>query len=189
MATTIYPTARTEARAGIGTNATLKDRLFATTDSIPLMISRLALGLVMLPHGFQKALGMFGGYGFEGTMGYFTSQGIPALFAFLAIMAEFLGSLGLISGFLTRIAAFGILCNMFVAALMVHLPFGFFMNWTGQQQGEGFEFHILAMGLALATLIGGAGRASFDRLIYRRDRVDHVGYDERVHRTRGPDRL
>src|SRR5436305_1677993 len=94
-------------------------------------ILRLALGIVMFPHGAQKVLGWFGGYGFTGTMGFFTGKmGVPYAFALLAIAAEFLGSLGLIVGFLTRIAAFGIAVNMAVAVYMVHFQNGFFMNWN-----------------------------------------------------------
>jgi putative oxidoreductase len=98
----------------------------------------------------------------------FQSMGIPALFALLAIVAEFAGSIGLILGCLTRVAAFGIGCNMVVAALMVSWPHGFFMNWYGTQQGEGFEFHILAAGLALVLVIRGGGMASVDRWLLSR---------------------
>jgi putative oxidoreductase len=140
-------------------------RLLATSDSWALTASRLALGLVMFPHGAQKMLGWFGGPGFTATMGFFTGQGIPAPLAFLAIVAEFFGSLGLIVGLLGRVAAFGIFCVMVVAILAVHLPNGFFMNWSGQQAGEGFEYHVLAIGLALAVMIGGTGAMSFDRAL------------------------
>ena len=130
---------------------------------------RLTLGLVIFPHGAQKALGLFGGYGFTGTMGFFTGQmHIPALFAFLAIAAEAAGSLGLISGTLTRVAAFGVFCNMLVATVLVHWKVGFFMNWYGSQQGEGYEYHLLAMGLAVAVMIRGGGAASVDRALSRR---------------------
>lgn len=139
-------------------------KLIATSDDPVALILRLTLGLVMFPHGAQKALGMFGGYGFSGTMGFFTGQlGIPAVFAFLAIMAEFAGSLGLISGFLTRVAAFGIATNMVVAIFMAHIPNGFFMNWYGAQKGEGFEYHLLAIGIAIAVMIRGGGAYSVDR--------------------------
>src|SRR3954462_12102335 len=95
--------------------------LFKTSDSFAPSIARLTLGFVMFPHGAQKVLGWFGGYGFTGTMNFFTGQmHIPALFAFLAIAAEFAGSLGLITGFLSRIAAFGIAANMVVAIVTVH---------------------------------------------------------------------
>src|SRR6202035_5104770 len=98
-------------------------------------ILRLALGVIFFAHGAQKMLGWFGGYGFSGTMGFFTGvMHIPALFAFIAIVAEFFGGLGLILGLLTRVAAFGIFSNMVVAVAMVHGQFGFFMNWTGAQK-------------------------------------------------------
>ena len=139
--------------------------LLRTDDSLPLMIVRLALGIVMLPHGAQKALGLFGGPGYTGTMAMFTSQGMPAALAFLVILGESAGSLGLIVGFLSRIAGFGISCIMLGAIAMVHLPNGFFMNWSGQQAGEGFEYHILALGMALAVLVGGGGKSSVDRAI------------------------
>ena len=104
-------------------------------------------------------LGWFGGNGFSGTMGFFTNMmHIPAPFALLAICAEFLGGIGLIVGALTRIAAFGIATNMVVAVLMVHAKVGFFMNWTGQQKGEGFEYHLLA--IAIADSSDGARRRS-----------------------------
>jgi putative oxidoreductase len=141
-------------------------RLLETEDDVAALVSRLALGIVIFPHGAQKALGWFGGFGFSGTMGFFTETlGIPAVFAFLAILAEFAGSLGLIVGLLGRIAAFGIACNMVVATLLVHLPNGFFMNWSGQQAGEGFEFHLLAFGIALAIIIRGSGAMSVDRVL------------------------
>jgi putative oxidoreductase len=137
--------------------------LFRTEDSLSLLLVRLALGIVMLPHGMQKTLGFFGGPGFSGTMGFFTSQGMPALLAFLVILSESLGSLGLIVGFLTRVAAFGCAAVMLGAIGMVHWSNGFFMNWDGKPSGEGFEYHILALGVALALLVGGGGKASVDR--------------------------
>ena len=143
--------------------------LFKTNNSFAPTLARLTLGIVMFPHGAQKVLGWFGGYGFTGTMNYFTQQShIPAVFAFLAIAAEFLGSLGLITGFLSRISAFGIAVNMVVAVATVHGANGFFMNWFGNQKGEGFEYHILAIGLALIVLLYGAGAASVDALIANR---------------------
>jgi|SRR5271170_1919084 len=140
-------------------------KLLSTSGDWELTILRLALGVVMFPHGIQKTLGWFGGAGFQGTMGFFTQGGIPPVFAFLAICAEFLGGLGLIVGFLSRIAAFGIICVMLVAVVRVHLVNGFFMNWAGNQKGEGFEFHILAVGIGLTILIRGAGALSVDRAL------------------------
>jgi len=141
-------------------------KLLKTDNDVTALVARLALGLAMFPHGAQKVLGWFGGGGFSGTMGFFTTQmHIPAVFAFLAILAEFAGALGLILGFLSRIAAFGILCNMIVAVVMVHGGNGFFMNWAGNQKGEGFEYHILAIALALIVIIRGGGAASVDRAL------------------------
>ncbi len=142
------------------------NKLINTDDDTASLILRIMLGVVFLPHGAQKVLGWFGGHGFSGTMGFFTeTMGIPAVFAFLAIMAESLGAVALISGFLTRIAAFGIGTVMTVAVFMVHLPHGFFMNWFGNQKGEGFEFHILAIAIALALIVKGGGKWSIDKLM------------------------
>jgi putative oxidoreductase len=140
--------------------------LFQTEDDKVLTILRLVLAVVFLAHGSQKMLGWFGGYGFKATMGFFTqTMHIPAALAFLAISAEFFGGLGLLLGLLSRVAAFGITVNMLVAVFMTHLPNGFFMNWTGQQKGEGFEFHLLVIALTLALMIRGAGAFSLDRAI------------------------
>src|SRR5215472_16223421 len=141
-------------------------KLFATDDDVATAVLRLVLGVVFFAHGAQKMLGWFGGYGFSGTMGFFTgAMHIPAPFAFLAIAAEFFGGLGLILGFLARVAAFGIAVNMFVAISMVHSAFGFFMNWTGAQKGEGFEYHLLALAMTVFVIIRGAGAFSIDRTI------------------------
>ena len=141
-------------------------KLFATEDSAATLVLRLVLGIVFFAHGAQKMLGWFGGQGFSGTISMFTSyMHIPAPFAFLAIAAEFFGGLGLILGFLTRIAAFGIAVNMVVAVVMAHSSNGFFMNWTGTQKGEGFEYHLLVLAVTAFLMIRGAGAFSVDRLI------------------------
>jgi putative oxidoreductase len=141
-------------------------KLFSTSNDFVLTIVRLALGVTFFMHGAQKMLGWFGGYGFHATMGTFTHYlGIPAPLAFLAICAEFFGGLGLLVGLLSRIAALGIIVNMLVAIATVHHVNGFFMNWTGQQKGEGFEFHILAIALAIVVLVKGSGAVSIDRAI------------------------
>lgn len=139
-------------------------KLFQTNDDVALLVLRLLLGIVFFPHGMQKLVGWFGGYGFSGTMGFFTGTlGIPAVFAFLAIMAEGLGALGLLTGFLTRVAAFGIAVNMAVAMYMMHFQNGFFMNWFGNQKGEGYEFHVLVIAIAIALMIRGGGKWSIDK--------------------------
>ena len=141
-------------------------KLLATPNDSTLTIMRLVLGVTFFMHGAQKMLGWFGGYGFQGTMGFFTQQmGIPAPLAFLAICAEFFGGLGLILGLLSRIAALGITVNMLFAIAKVHSGNGFFMNWSGQQKGEGFEYHLLAIALAVVVMIKGSGAFSIDRAI------------------------
>lgn len=143
-------------------------RLLGTSNEFSLTILRVVLGVVFFAHGAQKMLGWFGGYGFHGTMGFFThDMHIPALFAFLAICAEFFGGIGLIVGLLSRIAAFGIAVEMLVALLMVHAPNGLFMNWNGDQKGEGFEYHLLAIAMCVAIMIMGAGAWSLDRALSR----------------------
>ena len=141
-------------------------KLIATNNDFAITILRLALGVIFFAHGAQKALGWFGGYGFTGTMGFFTGVlHIPAAFAVLAIAAEFLGGLGLIFGALTRVAAFGPFCNMIVAVAMIHHNFGFFMNWTGTQKGEGYEYHLLLLAASAFLMIRGAGAVSIDHLL------------------------
>jgi putative oxidoreductase len=140
--------------------------LFATDDNTATIILRSVLGVIFFAHGAQKMLGWFGGFGFSGAMGYFTgTMHIPAVFAFLAIAAEFFGGLGLILGFLTRIAASGIAVNMIVAIATVHSEFGFFMNWTGTQKGEGIEYHLLVLAITAFLIVRGAGAFSLDREI------------------------
>jgi putative oxidoreductase len=138
--------------------------LLATENNSLLTLLRITLGVVMLPHGLQKTAGWFGGYGYTGTMGWFASLGIPAILGFLAIAAETAGAVALVAGITTRIAAFGVAVTLAVAATM-HAANGFFMNWSGQQKGEGFEYHILAIVIAVVLMIGGAGRFSIDRAI------------------------
>ncbi len=145
-------------------------KLLSTPNDLTLTVVRLVMGIVFFAHGTQKMLGWFGGYGFHGTMGFFTQRmGIPAPLAFLAICAEFFGGLGLIFGLLTRIAVFGIMVNMLVAIMTVHRFNGLFMNWYGNQKGEGYEYHLLALALGLVLLVKGAGAFSLDRLLSRAD--------------------
>src|SRR5215208_3240408 len=138
-------------------------RLMQTSDDVVPTILRLLLGVVIFPHGAQKMLGWFGGGGFSGTMQTMTGMGLPAVIVFLVILIEFFGSIALILGFLTRIAALGVLVLMLGAIFTVHLPNGFFMNWMGQQKGEGFEYHLLAIAICLALMVAGGGRWSVDR--------------------------
>ena len=139
--------------------------LLKTDNSVATFVVRVALGAVFFPHGAQKVLGWFGGHGLAGTYGFFTGTlGIPAIFAVLAIAAESLGAVALLFGFLTRVAALGIAAIMAVAMTM-HWQHGFFMNWFGQQKGEGIEFHILALAMAVFLVIRGGGALSLDGAI------------------------
>ncbi|MEK6405855.1 MAG: DoxX family protein [Acidobacteriota bacterium] len=139
--------------------------LLGTDGSVVGLVLRITLAVVMFPHGAQKVFGWFGGHGFKNTLKFFVSSGVPAPFALLAIAAEFLGPVGLALGLLTRVAAFGIGCVMLVAIVTVHLPHGFFMNWEGKQKGEGFEYHLLALGVAIALMIVGGGLWSVDHAL------------------------
>ncbi len=141
-------------------------RLFETPDDGSALILRVMLGVVMFPHGAQKLLGWFGGFGFSGTMGFFTGKmGIPAVIAFLVIIGESLGSLALIAGFLTRFTAASLAVIMAGAIVLVHWPYGFFANWFGNQAGEGFEYHLLVIAICAALIVTGGGKGSVDRLI------------------------
>jgi putative oxidoreductase len=141
--------------------------MLKTREELSPFLLRVLLAVVMFPHGAQKAFGWFGGYGFEGTMSYFTQTlHIPYAFGWLAIIAELFGPLVLAFGFLSRVAALGIGVTISTAALLVHLPNGFFMNWFGNQKGEGFEFHILMAAMAIAIMIQGGGKYSVDAWIY-----------------------
>ncbi len=141
-------------------------RLLATDAAIGPTLLRLTLGLVMFPHGAQKVLGWFGGYGWSGTLGYLTGQiGLPYPLAALVVLIEFVGALLLLAGLATRFAALGFVAVMVGAIATVHLPNGFFMNWFGAQAGEGYEYHLLVIGMALALVATGGGRWSLDRRI------------------------
>lgn len=142
-------------------------QFFATdSNSWSLLVARVTLGAVILPHGMQKALGSFGGFGLEATLGYFMSNGLPFFIALLVIMAEFLGSLFIILGFGTRFMAFSLFITMLGAMIIGgHVQHGFFMNWFGNQAGEGMQFFILTLGLGLIGMISGGGKFSVDAVI------------------------
>lgn len=138
-------------------------KLIRTDDDYSLTLLRLTLAVVMFPHGAQKVLGWFGGSGFSGTMEAMTGLGLPSLVALLVILGEFLGPIGLAVGFLSRPAAAGLAIIMTGAIFFGHLEHGFFMNWYGQKEGEGFEYHLLVIGIAIALVIKGSGALSVDR--------------------------
>ncbi len=143
-------------------------KLIQTEDDAALLIARLALAIVIVPHGAQKLLGWFDGPGFGKALeGFNALFGVPAFLAVLVILAESFGAVSLLAGFLSRLQAFGIGLVMLGAVFMVHLQNGFFMNWTGQAAGEGIEYHILALGLATVILLKGGGKWSVDRVLVK----------------------
>lgn len=146
----------------------MKNVLFRAGNDWTGLITRLAAGIILFPHGAQKLLGIFGGYGFSGTMQYFSSLHIPWIIGVIVILLESIGSLFLILGLGGRIWSALIVVLMLGILVLVHGEYGFFMNWFGNQKGEGYEFDLLMIGLALATLINGSGRYSLDRVLTQR---------------------
>jgi len=146
--------------------------LFQTSNDLTLTVARVVLAMVFLGHGTQKMFGWFGGLGYSGTLAVFAdTMGIPPVLTTMAMVAEVFGGLGLLVGLLARIAAAGVLVVMIVAPLANGLYVRFFMNWTGRNPGEGFEYHLLAIALILVVLVHGAGALSLDRWIASRARV------------------
>ena len=128
-------------------------------NDVALLILRLSLAIVLWPHGAQKALGLFGGPGIAGTVAGISGHlGVPAALVYVVIAVEFLGPIALVLGVLTRLVALGVAIDMACAAALVHLPNGFFMNFAGNQKGEGIEYFVYAVGISLALVIAGSGR-------------------------------
>jgi putative oxidoreductase len=144
-------------------------KLMITQNEYSLALARIALGIVFFAHGAQKMLGWFGGSGFSGTISQFAKFGMPAAVALFAIFVEFFGGLSLLFGLLSRLAALAIIIEMIGAVLTVHIHNGFFMNWMGNQKGEGFEYHIIAVALAFLILVRGAGAISINRVFFSQD--------------------
>ncbi len=142
-------------------------KLLLQTDAVwSSAILRITAGMVMFPHGAQKLLGWYGGHGFSGTMGFFTETlGLAWIIALLVILGESLGAVALIAGFMTRFVSGSLAIIMVGAVAIAHWDHGFFMNWFGQQQGEGFEFHLLIIGMCMALVFSGGGKWSVDRAI------------------------
>lgn len=142
----------------------MKQKILYTENGWAPLVMRLLLSVVLWAHGAQKLLGWFGGYGFENSMKFFTDTvGIPSVLGFLVIVLEFFGPLFVLAGLLTRIWA-ALMTLLFIAIpLSSHLQNGFFMNWFGNQPGEGYEFFLLAIGLSVGLVIVGGGKYSADR--------------------------
>ncbi|MBS1663784.1 MAG: DoxX family protein [Bacteroidetes bacterium] len=133
------------------------------------LILRIVFAIVLWPHGAQMLLGWFGGYGYTGSMQYFTTQaGLPSIIAFLVIFLEFFGSLFILFGLFTRLTAAAMIILFIGMVTSVHLHNGFFMNWYGNMKGEGFEYHLLALGILTTLVISGAGAASLDSILLKK---------------------
>ncbi len=139
------------------------NKLAHTDNNSSQLFLRLTLGVVMFPHGAQKVFGWFGGAGFYKTIQLFSDAGINPAMTILLMVVELIGSLLLIFGIFTRIWALGIGVTITVCMFANHIQNGFFMNWLGQQQGEGYEYHLLVIGISLVLLIKGGGMLSVDQ--------------------------
>ena len=141
----------------------MKKLLLTNSGNWSALVARLALGITVFVHGAQKLFGWFGGYGFKGTMGFLTHQvGLPYAVALLVILIESVAALMIIAGILTRVAALGIFGLFTIIMIRFHSVNGFFMNWSGDQKGEGIEYFIILLGVALTLIIAGGGKASVD---------------------------
>jgi putative oxidoreductase len=149
----------------------MKNGILKTNNDFTGLVTRITLALILFPHGAQKAIGLFGGYGFTATMGFFTdTMHLPWIIGFLVIIIEFIGALFLTAGFASRIWA-ALTIILFLGIIVTsHLDNGFFMNWFGNQKGEGFEFHLLIIGLSIAILINGSGKYSVDERLIKNKR-------------------
>lgn len=148
----------------------IRKLLLTDKDNATAFITRIGLGIVIFPHGAQKLLGWFGGYGYTGTMSFFTETvGLPYILGVIVILAESVGALMLIAGIAGRFAALGILAAMIGAMFTGHIGNGFFMNWFGNQAGEGIEYFILAIAMSMAVLVSGSGQWSADALLTQRE--------------------
>ena len=146
----------------------MQELILKTTNDWTGLILRLTAGFIMLPHGLQKVFGVFGGFGFKATMDYFTNtMKLPWLVALLVVLLEFIGSLGLIAGAFSRIWALGLIVVMTGAILTTNLKNGLFMNWYGNQNGEGFEYHLLFIGICIAIMLNGSGKLSIDESLFK----------------------
>jgi putative oxidoreductase len=143
-------------------------KIFETNNSYSWLLLRVTLGFVMGAHGVQKAFGWFGGFGWDNTVGYFVSVGVPAVMGGLIILIETVGAVFLIIGFAGRINAALMAIVMAGAFFIDHLPNGFYMNWFGATRGEGYEFDILFWAIAAVIAINGSGALSVDRIIQKK---------------------
>jgi putative oxidoreductase len=145
----------------------MKQLIFSTNSSWGPAMIRMLLGTVLWAHGAQKLLGLFGGYGFGGTMQFFTTvAGLPWIVGLMVIIIEFFGSLSLVLGLATRLWSLFMVFLLTGIVFTAHIRNGFFMNWFGNQEGEGYEYFILAIGMAASLVITGSGALSLDQWLF-----------------------
>ena len=140
----------------MASEATIRDR---SAIDWALLVARGLVGVIFMAHGAQKLLGAFGGPGLSAVVQMMGPLG------YLVTVGEFFGGAGLVFGFLSRFSAASIIIIMLGAVATVHGKFGFFMNWAGNQAGEGFEYHLLAIAALLPIVVAGPGRFAVGRLL------------------------
>ena len=147
----------------------MKRFFFTERSDRAALIARLTLGLAVFPHGAQKLFGWFGGYGFAHTMNSFTTHmNLPWLIAFLVIIIESIGAICIVAGFATRFWAIAMFINFMGIILTAHIKYGFFMNWNMLPDAhEGYEFHLLIIGLCIILIVVGGGKWSLDAAMHR----------------------
>lgn len=148
----------------------MKNKILNTDDNNwGQFIARLTLGIVLFPHGAQKMLGLFGGYGFSATIDFLTSQmQLPWIIAFFVLIIEFFGAIFICIGFASRVWSLAIIFLFIGVIFTAQIDNGFFMNWFNVQKGEGYEYSLLIIGIAISTLINGGGKWSIDSQIIKR---------------------
>lgn len=148
---------------------TMIETTISTQHDYICFMLRVVAGLIILPYGLQKIFGWFpplgGGIGIEGTIADFKAKKLPALIAWLVIIAQVFGSIGLIIGCLGRVAALGNFI-IFASAIFVHAPDGWSMNWTGRKKGEGVEYFILLLSILFVIILKGSGAWSVDYWLF-----------------------
>lgn len=132
-----------------------------------LTIIRVVLGIIFLVHGVHKIFGWdtgaLGPGGLSNTVTGMGQMGMPAIMVYLLAFGELLGGLGLLLGLLSRIAAGGILIIMLGAVFMVHLPHGFFINWSAAEGvHHGYEYNLALIAMAISIIWGGPGCLAID---------------------------
>jgi putative oxidoreductase len=154
-------------------------KIFKTSESdLISLFLRIVLAIEIFPHGMAKLVGWYGGDGFEQTMKYFTDVvGLPYPLSFIIIIVESFGTLLLVTGLGVRIISALLAFIMMGAVLLEHGKFGFLMNWSGQQQGEGFQFHLLIFSIAICLLAKGAGKWSFDAALNKRKTISIASHN------------